>query len=55
MDPIFDAEQTMVVDEENLEASARERLLVWTGALKLMMDEPWFGTGYGLFPRRIGE
>lgn len=36
--------------EDQLEGSARTRLVVWRGALDIIKDYPIFGVGYGLFP-----
>ena len=32
-----------------LEGSAQGRLSIWKGALKIIRDHPWWGTGYGTF------
>ena len=32
-----------------LEGSAQGRIVIWKGALKIIQDHPWWGTGYGTF------
>ncbi|MBN1688129.1 MAG: O-antigen ligase family protein [Candidatus Omnitrophica bacterium] len=34
---------------ENLEASSKNRVEVWKGALEMIAEHPFFGVGYGLF------
>ncbi len=40
---------------ETLESSAALRLQIWQGALRMIQHEPWFGVGYGAFPRLVSE
>ena len=35
--------------EESLDGSARSRIEIWKGALKMIEEQPFFGVGYGLF------
>lgn len=42
----FDSMQSA---EESLDTSAKSRVEIWKGALKMIQDHPVFGVGYGLF------
>lgn len=39
---------------ERLDASAQGRLRIWKAGLRMVKDRPWFGHGYGEFPRKVG-
>jgi putative inorganic carbon (hco3(-)) transporter len=38
-----------------LDSSAEGRRMIWMTGLRMFMENPWFGYGYGEFPRRIGD
>jgi putative inorganic carbon (HCO3(-)) transporter len=38
---------------ESLEGSAATRIEIWRGAVKMIKAHPWWGVGYGAFPRFI--
>ena len=38
---------------ENFEASSAHRIEIWRGAMAMIKDSPWWGVGYGAFPRMI--
>ena len=50
---VFDEEGAGIV--ESLEASAAHRVEIWRGAVEMIKDYPWWGVGYGEFPRFIGR
>lgn len=37
--------------EQNLESSAATRIIIWRGAAQMIKENPWWGVGYGAFPR----
>ena len=39
--------------EDRLEPSAKTRIIIWKGALKMIGDRPFLGVGYGVFPYMI--
>jgi len=41
--------------EQSLESSARSRIEIWKGAVKMIEHHPFFGVGYGLFSDLIGH
>lgn len=40
---------------EKLDTSAKKRLVIWEGGLQMVREHPYFGVGYGRFPREIGR
>jgi O-antigen ligase len=38
---------------ENFETSSARRIEIWRGAAAMIKDYPWWGVGYGAFPRMI--
>ena len=38
---------------ENFETSSARRIEIWRGAIRMIKDYPWWGVGYGAFPRMI--
>jgi O-antigen ligase len=54
----IDPEEVHLVNAEgvatNLEPSAANRLIIWTGAAQMIAEHP-FGVGFGAFPERIGQ
>ncbi|MFW6256317.1 MAG: O-antigen ligase family protein, partial [Candidatus Sumerlaeota bacterium] len=39
---------------QRLETSAAGRLRIWRAGMRMVMQRPWFGWGYGEFPRQVG-
>lgn len=39
---------------QTMDASSQGRMRIWTAGIKLFKARPWFGWGYGEFPRHIG-
>jgi len=40
---------------QTLEMSSALRIHIWRGAAQIIKDHPWWGVGYGAFPRFIGQ
>jgi len=40
---------------ENFETSSARRIEIWRGAVAMIKDYPWWGVGYGAFPRMIPQ
>jgi len=38
-----------------MDASSQGRLAIWKAGFQLFLERPWFGHGYGEFPRRVGK
>lgn len=56
-DGYFDTENvpSSPVESSRLDASADGRRRIWIAGFKMFMDKPWFGYGYGEFPKHVGE
>jgi O-antigen ligase len=39
---------------ERLDASAQGRLAIWSAGMRLFLEKPWFGHGYGEFRKKVG-
>ena len=50
---------TTTGEEESLiktmDSSAQGRFAIWKAGMELFYEKPWFGHGYGEFPRRVGK
>jgi O-antigen ligase len=49
----FITEQKEIV--ANMDASAQGRMAIWKAGYQLFLEKPWFGHGYGEFPRQVGR
>lgn len=51
----FSKKNTIISDDikENLEPSARNRLIAWEGGIVMIKDHPFIGVGFGLFSKKI--